>query len=203
MQKINDPELTRQTIEHRKFTDKINEINIDELNDENGVEVLEDTLKFLVRWLYHHILGSDIMIGKMVSGNETADMFEFTDKYKTGIELVDEEHKKLFEIIKRTDEAIRAEFLHDKYDVIMNILGELKDYTIMHFSDEEEYMESIGYEGIEMQRVAHQAFVDRLNGINLNDVDDNQQKYLEELIEFLLGWLVNHIMKMDKRIPAK
>lgn len=201
MAKIKDPELSRQRREHKSFIAKIDEINLDILNDEKGKEVLEDTLKFLTRWLYHHILGSDIMIGK-ISYSEAADPYAFTDKYRTGIELVDNEHMKLFEIIRQTDEAIHAEMLHDKYDVIMDIIDELRDYTILHFNDEEKYMESIKYEGLEHQRLAHQAFVDRLNDINLNEVDDNQQEYLEELIEFLMGWLVNHILKMDKLIPV-
>ena len=115
--------------------------------------------------------------------------------------MVDEEHKRLFEIIEDTDKLIHAQLLHDKYDEIMRILDELKDYTVMHFQDEEMYMESIGYAGLEMQRMAHQAFIDKLNEINLDEMDDNQQEYLEELIQFLLGWLVNHILKMDKRIP--
>jgi hemerythrin len=32
-------------------------------------------------------------------------------------------------------------------------------------------------------------------------MDDNQQEYLEELVEFLVEWLINHIQKMDKKIP--
>ena len=75
-----------------------------------------------------------------------------------------------------------------------------RDYTIKHFGDEEEYMEKIGYSGLEAQKVAHQAFVDRLNEVNLEAVDGDQEGYLRELIEFLLGWLANHILKMDKDV---
>ena len=32
---------------------------------------------------------------------------------------------------------------------------------------------------------------------------DEETKHLCELTEYLLGWLVNHILKMDKLIPAK
>ena len=45
--------------------------------------------------------------------------------------------------------------------------------------------------------------LDKLNDINLDDMDDNQQEYLIELVDFLLMWLVNHILKMDKKIPSK
>jgi hemerythrin len=95
---------------------------------------------------------------------------------------------------------INDELLHDKYDKIVDILGELKEYTVKHFSDEEAYMEEIHYSGLDAQKLAHTAFVDKLNEIDLDQVDDNQQEYLNGLIDFLLGWLVNHILKMDKKI---
>ncbi|MDD6183562.1 MAG: hemerythrin family protein, partial [Lachnospiraceae bacterium] len=72
-----------------------------------------------------------------------------------------------------------------------------------HFHDEEEYMKSVDYEGLQAQIYAHQAFVDRLNEVNLEAVDEDQEGYLRELIDFLAGWLINHILKMDKKIPAK
>ena len=62
-------------------------------------------------------------------------------------------------------------------------------------------MEKIHYAGLELQRMAHTAFVDRLNEINLDDVDRVQKEYLDELLEFLLNWLTNHILRMDKQIP--
>ena len=34
----------------------------------------------------------------------------------------------------------------------------------------------------------------------LDEIDDHQQEYLLELIDFLAGWLVNHILKMDVAI---
>ena len=85
----------------------------------------------------------------------------------------------------------------------MGVLTELRNYTVQHFADEEEYMASIQYEGLANQQKTHQMFVDKLNDINLDDLDDNQQQYLIELVDFLLMWLVNHILKMDKLIPSK
>ena len=79
----------------------------------------------------------------------------------------------------------------------------VREYTVKHFSDEEAYMESIDYEELDVQKKAHEMFVDKLNNINLDDLDDHQQQYLIELVDFLLMWLVNHILKMDKKIPKK
>lgn len=202
MAKIVDRELERQRREHIQFAEYMDKHDVSSLNEENAREKVSELLNYLSRWLYRHILGSDIMIGHNVQENKE-DVFAFTDKYKTGIELIDEEHRRLFEIIKETNDLIDEKLLHDKYDAIVHIIGELRDYTIMHFSDEEKYMESINYEGIEAQKAAHTAFVDRLNQINLDNVDDNQQEYLCELINYLLGWLSTHILKMDKKIPVK
>ena len=129
------------------------------------------------------------------------DPFAFTEEYWTGIELIDDEHKKLFDIIRETNDIIHAQFLHDKYDEIMRILHELQEYTERHFKDEEDYMERIGYKRIEVQKRAHEAFVDKIKKIDLREIDDNQEEYLEELIDYLLKWLSNHILKMDKKIP--
>ena len=205
MERINDPELARQKREHGMFKKKLEEFDAKRLDTADGRQMPGELLEYLSRWLYHHILGSDIMIGKFRTAadgtdKKTGDAFAFTEKYYTGIELVDKEHAKLFDIIRETNELIFEELLHDKYDRIVAILGELRDYTIYHFKDEEKYMESIGYSGLEAQKYAHQAFVDRLNEINLDEVDDNQQEYLEELIEFLGNWLVNRILNMDKTI---
>ena len=142
------------------------------------------------------------MIGKLGSGVEK-DPFAFTEEYWTGIELIDDEHKKLFDIIRETNDIIHAQFLHDKYDEIMRILHELQEYTERHFKDEEDYMERIGYKRIEVQKRAHEAFVDKIKKIDLREIDDNQEEYLEELIDYLLKWLSNHILKMDKKIPRE
>ena len=63
-------------------------------------------------------------------------------------------------------------------------------------------MEGIQYEGLSAQKRAHEAFVDKLENISLDQIDANPQENLQELLEFLLGWLINHILYTDKKIPA-
>jgi hemerythrin len=200
MERINDKELVRQKKEHSMFRDKINSYHIETLSEQDGERVMRELLDFMSKWLYRHIIGSDTMIGKFVT-KPADDIFAFTDEYMTGIELVDEEHKKLFEIIRETNDVIKNDMLYDKYDSIMNIFDQLKEYTSRHFEDEENYMKSIGYEGLPAQHIAHAVFVERLNEVDFQDMDNNQSEYLNDLIDFLLEWLINHIKKMDKRIP--
>mgnify|MGYP002731044240 CR=1 FL=1 len=183
--------------------EKINTFKLDESSPEAARNSLNELLLYLTRWLYSHILSSDMMIGKMAPETNVDDAFAFTDKYITGIELVDEEHKHLFDIIRDTNDVIHAELLHDKYDEIIRLLSELREYTETHFSDEEELMKKIGYPEIEAQKRAHAAFVEKLVNIDFRELeamDDNQEEYLMDLIGFLLGWLSNHILASDKKI---
>lgn len=203
MESIHDPELPLQKTEHAAFAKTINEFKLDTTSPRNARRSLNELLTYLVHWLYHHILSSDMMIGKMIPTEEsTEDPFAFTDKYKTGITFVDDEHRKLFEIISDTNDLIHDQLLHDKYDEIMRLLAELRDYTELHFSEEEALMERIHYPELPSQKRAHAAFVDRLVNIDLDemeDLDDNQQVYLLDLIQFLLNWLANHILACDKK----
>lgn len=204
MESINDPELPLQKKEHAAFAAKIDGFKLDDSSPKAAKKSLNELLTYLVHWLYHHILSSDMLIGKMLPiEDKSENVFEFTDKYKTGIALVDDEHRRLFEIISDTNDLIHDRFIHDKYDEIMRLLSELREYTQVHFHDEEELMERINYPGLEAQMQAHSAFVERLVGINLSeldDMDDNQQEYLLDLIQFLLSWLSNHILGADKKI---
>lgn len=194
MESIHDPELAHQKEEHASFVARINQTDLSGFSDSALRYALLDLLNYLVHWLFGHILGSDIMIGKFQSP------FSFTNEYLTGVEQIDTEHRQLFAIIKEANDLIHADLLHDKYDAIMAVLSKLKDYTVKHFQHEEAYMKEIGYPGLVAQQYAHTSFCDKLNEINLDEMDDNQQAYLEELVDFLLNWLIVHILKMDKKI---
>lgn len=127
-------------------------------------------------------------------------MYEFKDIYKTGIEEVDNEHKRLFEIAESTYQLQQDEFIPDKYDHIRQLLEELRDYTKTHFAHEEAYMQSIGYKGMFTQKVQHDAFVKKLDETNLEAIDENSDAAISDLLKFLTDWLVNHILNVDKLI---
>ena len=194
-----DKELEIQIKEHRWFIEKLDEFKkeAEEITEENSKDELNKIIRFMIRWLYSHIVSKDTLISKpvIVSDNKTdaqavseenENPFAFTEKYVVGLETIDEEHKRLFEIIGEANKILHNDFLYDKFDQISNVLGELVEYTKVHFADEEAYMESINYEGLEAQKRAHAMFVEKIENINLDDVDENQDEYLNGLLSFLL-----------------
>lgn len=127
-------------------------------------------------------------------------MYEMKEEFKIGIEDIDNEHKMLFDIADRIYVLLNNEFSIDKYDKIVNLVEELKDYATFHFNDEEAYMESINYKRMFTQKIDHANFTKKLAEIRLTDLDQNQDKYMFELLEFINDWLVDHILEKDKLI---
>ena len=129
-------------------------------------------------------------------------MYEMKKEYFTGIELIDSEHSQLFAYANQIYELLHAEFVPDKYDNILVILDELRDYTKKHFADEEAYMESIHYKKIFSQKIQHQAFIEELENIDLDNISEveNQDEMIGKMLIFVTDWLKNHILELDTQI---
>lgn len=198
MKSTGDAELAVQQRAHQAFRTRIAEFTAK--RDSLTVKDLGEIFIFMAKWLRDHIMTTDMLIGKVT----TRGKFKMTSEFITGIGFIDMEHAGLFEIIGRVHDVINDDMLHDRYDAIVDILSELREYTVNHFSDEEKYMERIGYSGLEAQREVHSAFIDKLVELDMSDlteIDSNQMEYLADLVEYLNDWLITHIMKMDKLIP--
>jgi hemerythrin len=129
-------------------------------------------------------------------------MVKWEDKYCLRIEAIDEQHRQLFEIAGRIYELLKNELITDKYDHIIEIIDELKNYTIYHFKAEEEYMQSIGYKKFLSHKVFHNDFLDKMENVDLNKIDNGHNEYLIGILDFVCEWLVEHILKEDKQIVA-
>lgn len=127
-------------------------------------------------------------------------MIQWKDEYSVGIDFVDEQHQQLFVIANKIYELLNNHLVLDKYDRIVEIIEELKDYTRYHFNAEEEHMKSIGYRKFLSQKVAHTEFLEKMDAIDLARIDDGQNEYLHEILNFVMDWLVYHILKQDKLI---
>jgi len=126
-------------------------------------------------------------------------VIEWKDAYSVGNLDIDTQHKKLFEIAGRAYALLKDDMLGDKYDEIIGIVDELKDYTVYHFSFEEEYMRKIGYKKFLSHKTIHDDFIERINSVNLNDIDSDQSRYLMETLDFIVNWIGEHILGTDKR----
>ena len=127
-------------------------------------------------------------------------MYEMKDEYLTGIESIDAEHRRLFELAEAAYQLTINEFIVDKYDQLSDILDELKSYALTHFENDEKYMQEHNYKGFLSQLAAHNEFRERISDLSLDRNDDNTEEIVQEVLAFVTDWLVNHIYYSDKKI---
>ncbi|MBP2644264.1 MAG: iron-binding protein, hemerythrin [Firmicutes bacterium] len=125
-------------------------------------------------------------------------MILWKEEFRIGIPVIDEQHQKLLEIANRAYDLLQDELITDKYDKIVELLQELKEYTIYHFAFEEEYMKSINYSKFLSHKVEHDDFIAKLENIDLSKVDYNQNGAILDMLDFVVNWISEHILIKDK-----
>jgi hemerythrin-like metal-binding protein len=121
---------------------------------------------------------------------------EWQEAFATGIKTIDEQHRKLIEMINRLDAAVHSP---DLPHVIGQVLTELVEYARVHFADEERTMDKVGFADTARHKALHVAITKQIVKILLQ-LRDGQAINIYELISFFKGWLINHIMVEDKAI---
>ena len=118
--------------------------------------------------------------------------------YETGIVTLDNEHRGLIQEINRLYEAVR-----DKRGetVLADILAMLEKYTVEHFQHEERLMAEYHFSGLEEHQKIHQELIDEIQTFK-NRANSGTEELARELLTFLRGWLLEHILQVDKEYGA-
>ena len=82
--------------------------------------------------------------------------FTWREEFNLGVDVIDKEHQRLFKIINKLFEYREAE--KDAQWICQEGIKFFKNHALKHFNDEEAYMASVGYEGLERHRHVHQGF---------------------------------------------
>jgi len=125
-------------------------------------------------------------------------IFIWDDSYKTGINNIDKQHKKLVDLLNQLDENINV---GGDTQLVIGLLDELVDYTKYHFSSEERFMQEHDYDPVSFRKhqQIHQQFVQQIKEAQEN-CHINPDKVTDELLDFLVQWLINHILLTDKQM---
>jgi hemerythrin len=111
--------------------------------------------------------------------------FKWKDEYNIGIEGIDNQHRHLFEIGARIYDLANANDAYDHYDEIMDVLRELKDYTVYHFGHEENLMEKHGYEHYENHKFQHYFVIKKIQKFEEENIDEKQNEIILKLVTFI------------------
>lgn len=121
-------------------------------------------------------------------------MWQWEAKYSVDIEVIDHQHKRLIEYINELSMASAYRSFENRQRV-QDVLVKLVDYTISHFSFEEELMEEAGYPMLAPHIKVHEAFVNRVAFFKQRFEDG--EDISKQLTMDLQMWLVNHIQQDD------
>ncbi len=125
--------------------------------------------------------------------------FKWSEEFSCNINEIDKQHKKIFEIGYRLYLLVSADDDYDRYDEIVDIIDELKDYTVYHFNFEEKLMKEYGYENFEMHSMEHKFFIKKIERIERSDIENQQKDAILNIIKFVGDWISSHIMINDKK----
>lgn len=131
------------------------------------------------------------------------DIIEWDSSFDTGVTEIDEQHRILVNTLN--DARIR---LTDDADIDLyeQINEDLLSYALYHFETEEALMQKYGY--VEASEVDAERHLQQHRSFSSKvvTVRDNLRAGIpitsEELISFLSGWLVNHILNTDKKLGS-
>jgi len=116
------------------------------------------------------------------------------DEYSVGVEEMDNDHKKLLNLINQLQTAVHY---YTGQEFEQKALDELVDYTKTHFKKEEKLMEDNGYADLEAHKKQHEKFINKINDF-LVQYKQNSEVTVVDTLEFLKDWLIKHINGTDK-----
>lgn len=116
----------------------------------------------------------------------------WSEKFETGIEEIDNQHKNLFVVINRLAGCFKAGRAEDE---AREALGFLSEYTKEHFDTEEEFMRVVGYPSLTSHRVEHSVLLTKVQ--NLLVKMDEGFLISADVATFAADWLAHHINESD------
>jgi len=125
---------------------------------------------------------------------------EWSEDYELGNSFVDSQHKRLFELAGNIGQACLDG--EDK-SALCETLDFLLQYTVQHFSDEEALQIKYSFPEYEYHKKLHDEFEATVSEKVLEFKEKGSTKDLSDTVnEFVVAWLVNHILKEDMKIKA-
>jgi hemerythrin len=119
---------------------------------------------------------------------------EWNEFYSIGNDDIDNEHRQIF-ILANELQA------HQNDDVkLKQAVKAVIDYTKYHFKSEENYMQSINYEGLEEHKQIHKEIILALSDFLKNINTLSNEEITQTLYDFLTTRIISHILIEDKKV---
>jgi len=116
---------------------------------------------------------------------------EWTSDLNTGINVIDQQHRRIVQYINQLHEAMAA----GNKDSIRDVLDKTVDYTFTHFAFEESLLEDADYIFSANHKKGHDLFSDKIQAFVTRF--EAGEEIGQELLDTLRDWLLRHIKVED------
>ena len=117
----------------------------------------------------------------------------WTNELSIGNTSIDNDHKKLIEIINNLVDMIE---LGGSREEFAKILTNMTDYSLKHLKKEEIYMEEFVYPKLAEHKISHREYIFKVAMYNV-DLLGNNPPNPNEIVQYLEKWWTNHILIYD------
>ena len=148
-----------------------------------------------ITWLLIAILVVIPFIHKRMASEQ---FVEWKDDYSVGIDSIDQQHKKLLNLINQLQTAVDYS-TGEQFE--REALDELVDYTKTHFTYEEGLMRDNDYPDFEPHKAQHEKMFEKVREV-LAEYEQDQDTAMANAAEYLKDWLINHINGTDKEYSS-
>ncbi|MBE5977511.1 MAG: bacteriohemerythrin [Paenibacillaceae bacterium] len=124
-------------------------------------------------------------------------MFTWSENFSVQDYVIDEQHKKLIELIYRV--AALLNNYDDQFTNVYEVVIELDRYIIEHLEYEEELMKKSCYPIMKEHILQHHQLRYKMSQLNVFEIEKSYEFYAD-LLAYLVEWLSKHIMDTDKKL---
>jgi len=125
-------------------------------------------------------------------------LIEWTQKLSVNFEEIDNQHKKLIQLINKLHDAMKK---GKGSSILDDVLKEMTDYAKYHFGTEEKFMEQFKFPELKEHKEQHHDFINKV-GEFTEEMKDSKIGMSLKVMHFLADWLKTHIINEDhKYVP--
>ncbi len=120
--------------------------------------------------------------------------FNWKKSYETGVEEIDNQHRRLFAIANAFYDELFSETFTPNNEEIFRILKDLKDYAELHCNYEKKiYPQEIVQQYFDVENMLSERITELIQSYKTNNI-----VVLYGFAEFLRKWLLKHILILNK-----
>ncbi|MBF0355792.1 MAG: hemerythrin family protein [Alphaproteobacteria bacterium] len=132
-----------------------------------------------------------------------AELLVWSDSFVTGVAEIDEQHRILVNTLNEANSKLTDT---SSIELLEQITRDLLSYALYHFETEEDLMQNYDYVGEKSDESGthleqHRAFSAKVVAVR-DGLKSGSRISRDDLLSFLNGWLVNHILNTDKKLGA-